>query len=54
MFDFFYLGNYGGYIWSSYILSAVLLGGLSWFIYRRNKRAHLQLKAALQKTKSEL
>ena len=38
MAEFFALGGYGAYIWPSYILSAILLGVLSWYIIKRNKQ----------------
>ncbi len=44
MAEFFSLGGYAAYIWPSYILSAILLGALSWHIIQRNRRIKRLLK----------
>ena len=44
MSEFFALGGYGAYIWPSYLLSAILLGALSWHIIQRNQQVKALLK----------
>ena len=50
MAEFFSLGGYAAYIWPSYILSAILLGALSWHIIKRNRQIKALLKQASDST----
>ena len=53
MLQFLSLGGYAAYIWPSYILTAVMLIGLSWMIIRRNLKIKSQIKRLSEQTKPE-
>lgn len=50
MSEFLSLGGYGPYIWPSYILSAILLGAVSWHIIKRNRQIKALLEQASDRT----
>ncbi len=46
--EFFHMGGYGLYIWSSFLIAAVVMSGLalqSWFDLRKQKRLVAELEA---------
>lgn len=53
MLQFLSLGGYAAYIWPSYILTAVMLSGLSWMIIRRNRQIKSKIKSLSEQTKPE-
>ena len=50
MAEFFYMGGFGGYIWTSYSLVLICLGWLNYASWRRVKNTAEQL-ATLQAAK---
>lgn len=46
MNDFFAMGGYAAFVWPAYAVSALGLGGLCLFIWRRARNIRKRLKAA--------
>lgn len=42
--SFLSMGNYGFYVWLSYAISIIAMGGLIWFSYREEKQILQQVK----------
>lgn len=40
--DFFYMGGHGGYIWSAYFITALVLGLNLYFTRRHYRQARMQ------------
>lgn len=51
MAEFFSMGGYAFYVWSSYGLAAVTLGGLTWFSFAtaRARRKELEMIEKMKK-----
>ncbi|AFU20318.1 MULTISPECIES: heme exporter protein CcmD [Actinobacillus] len=45
--DFLSMGNYGFYVWLSYAVSIIAMGGLIWFSRREEKQIMQQVKKEL-------
>ncbi|MDE8033984.1 heme exporter protein CcmD [Actinobacillus equuli subsp. equuli] len=45
--DFLSMGNYGFYVWLSYAVSIIAMGGLIWFSRREEKQIVQQVKKEL-------
>ncbi|EFX90678.1 heme exporter protein D [Actinobacillus ureae] len=45
--DFLSMGNYGFYVWLSYAVSIIAMGGLIWFSRREEKQIMQQIKKEL-------
>ncbi|WP_150539223.1 heme exporter protein CcmD [Actinobacillus vicugnae] len=45
--DFLAMGNYGFYVWLSYAVSFLAIGGLIWFSRREQKQIEQQVKKEL-------
>ncbi len=53
--EFFYMGGYGPYIWSSFLIAAVVMSGLalqSWFDLKKQKRLVAELEARAERTRA--
>jgi len=53
--EFFHMGGYGLYIWSSFLIAVVVMSGLalqSWFDLRKQKRLVAELEARSAKGRS--
>jgi heme exporter protein CcmD len=48
MMEFFEMGGRGWYIWPSFVLSALALGGLVYLSFRRLRAAERRVKALEQ------
>jgi len=46
MNDFFAMGGYAAFVWPAYAVSALGLGGLCLFVWRRARNIRKRLKAA--------
>lgn len=45
--DFLSMGNYGFYVWLSYAVSIIAMGGLIWFSRQEEKQIAQHVKKAL-------
>ncbi|GAB4521809.1 MAG: hypothetical protein Kow00133_08990 [Amphiplicatus sp.] len=45
MSEFFHMGGYAAFVWPAYAVSALGLGGLAYFIWRRDRRTRARLRA---------
>jgi heme exporter protein CcmD len=46
MSGFFDMGGYGAYVWPAYLISALAIGGLAFFIWRRGRDLRRRLAAS--------
>ncbi|MEQ8177157.1 MAG: heme exporter protein CcmD [Amphiplicatus sp.] len=46
MSDFLGMGGYAGFVWPAYAVSALGIGGLCFFLWRRGKSVRERLEAA--------
>ncbi len=53
--EFFDMGGYGPYIWSSFLIAAVVMSGLalqSWFDLKKQKRLVAELEARAERKRA--
>jgi len=44
MAEYFYMGGYAGYVWPAYAISVLVIGALTFSIWRRGKRLSAQMQ----------
>ncbi len=53
--EFFHMGGYGPYIWSSFLIAVLVMSGLalqSWFDLKKQKRLVADLEARAERKRS--